>query len=104
MIGKDLVTIVPEIQQIINDVPSFNNQEYSKAITKQLLYTYKGESKFAYYTYYKEWDMLIVLSGVSSEFQGASHKAIIVLLSVGLIMLLVAAIVTLLLSKKLQLQ
>ena len=100
LVGKDLTTTVPEAKQMINDVPSFDHQEYGMAMTKQLLYDYKGEEKFAYYTYYKEWDMLIVLSGVTSEFQGASHKAIIVLLAVGLTMLLVASIITLLLSKK----
>jgi len=100
LIGKDLTTIVPESKQLINDVPSFSNQEYSMTVTKQLLYDYKGVNKFAYYTYYKEWDMLIVLSGVTSEFQGASHKAIIVLLGVGLTMLLLSTIITLLLSKK----
>lgn len=101
LIGKDLVAIVPEISQIINDVPSFTHQEYGMSTAKQLLYEYKGENKFSYYTYYKEWDMLIVLSGISSEFQGASQKAILVLLSVGLLMLLITAIVALLLSKKL---
>lgn len=100
LIGKDLTTIVPQTKQIINDVPTFDHQEYSMAVTKQLLYKYKGENKFAYYTYYKEWDMLIVLSGITSEFQGASHKAITVLLGVGLSMLLIATLITFLLSKK----
>jgi methyl-accepting chemotaxis protein len=100
LVGKDLIAIVPEAKQLINDVPSFTHQEYGMAVSKELLYEYKGNHKFAYYTYYKEWDMLIVLSGISSEFEGASNKAIIVLLSVGLSMLLIATIITLLLSKK----
>lgn len=100
LIGKDLITIVPDLKKMIDDVPSFKAQEYGMAATNDISYKYKGEDKFAYYTYYKNWDMIIVLSGVKTDFQGASSKAMTVLAGVGLLMLVIAAALTIIFSKR----
>lgn len=69
-----------------------NNNGYGRAKVKMISYIWEGKEKFAYYTYHKDWDMFIALSGVYDEFIGAQKSALWTLLIFGAVVLFSAAI------------
>lgn len=99
MIGKNL-SEEKFIQEIINNKDEFKNNKYGQALTKLVTYEWEGREKFAYYTYYKEWDMFITLSGYYDEFSNVQKKSMTTLLTVGMIILLLAAIIIFFFAKK----
>jgi methyl-accepting chemotaxis protein len=74
-------------------------QEYGMAKVLKVNYVNNGADKFAYYTYYEPWDMIIALSGFTSEFQEAKDIALQVTVFVGIVILLIASVITYFLSK-----
>lgn len=89
-----------QIKEMVDNISNFTMQEYGMSQVKQVLYTQDGKSKFAYYTYYKPWDMVIALSGNTAEFQGAKVKAMQVLFEVGIITLILSILIVSLVVKK----
>jgi methyl-accepting chemotaxis protein len=100
MIGNNLVSAVPELKVMLDNIPTFSHQQYGHATTKKVNYTYNGKQKFAYYTYYKPWDMVVALSGNYEDFSATKNKAMQVLFLVGGLALLAASFITLLMAKK----
>jgi methyl-accepting chemotaxis protein len=99
-IGKSYTTMSADLKPILDNLHKFGHQSYGHAAVEVVKYNFHGTDKFAYYTYYEPWDMVIVLSGADAEFQGASQKALFVLISVGLLMLIIASVMTVLLTRK----
>jgi methyl-accepting chemotaxis protein len=100
MINKNLPEVVPELKELVTKVSTFKLQEYGHATTLKVDYIYKGTSKFAYYTYYQPWDMIISLSGNYNEFTNAKDKAMLVLFGVGAAVLLLALVLTYILARR----
>lgn len=98
--GKNYTAMSADLKPIFDNLQKFSHQSYGHAAVDVVRYNLHGTDKFAYYTYYEPWDMVIVLSGVDVEFQGASQKALFVLISVGLLMLIVASAMTIILTRK----
>lgn len=99
LIGKDL-TKEADIGKMLSTPQEFSHQAYGHAKSKMLTYEYQGQQKFAYYTYYKDWDMYIALSGNIDEFVGAQKKATVVLIGVGAAILLLASILVYSMAKR----
>lgn len=97
-IGDDF-TKYEFINEMIKNKNEFSDNKYGVAKTKIVKYEWEGESKFAYYTYYKEWDMFIALSGNYSDFNHASQKALFVLFGVGGLIILISSVVVFLISR-----
>lgn len=88
-----------QIKEMVANISKFDMQKYGMAQVLRVNYVIGGERKFAYYTYYKPWDMIIVLSGYPAEFQGAKNIALQITVFVGAIILLIASALTFLLAK-----
>lgn len=88
-----------QIKEMVANVSKFSTQEYGMAKVLKIDYVHNGEKKFAYYTYYKPWDMIIALSGYTAEFQGAKNRALQITVYVGILILIIASIITYFVSK-----
>jgi len=62
------------VDEMIKNKGEFANNKYGMAETKVVKYDWEGEDKFAYYTYYEEWDMFIALGVEYDDFNQASQK------------------------------
>ena len=99
LIGTDAnqYDFVKEIEKNKNE---FLNQQYGKSMVMEVKYNWQGKDKFAYYTYYAKWDMYIVLSGNVEDFNATQKKAMIVVFGVGSIILILASILTFIVSRR----
>lgn len=88
-----------QIKEMVSNVSKFDMQKYGMAKVLKVNYVHNGENKFAYYTYYKPWDMVIALSGYTAEFQGAKTRALEITVFVGIFILITASVITYFLSK-----
>lgn len=89
------------IQDMIDHKEVFaKHQHYGHAKTELVTYQWEGTDKFGYYTYYKDWDLFVILSGNTEEFTAAQDNAVLVLVGVGSLILLLAAVVGYIVSKK----
>jgi methyl-accepting chemotaxis protein len=88
-----------QFKEMVANVSKFNMQEFGMAQVLRVNYVHNGDPMFAYYTYYKPWDMIVVLSGYTAEFQGAKNLALRITVFVGVIILILASILTFLLAK-----
>lgn len=100
LIASNLISKVPELQGMIDNVASFTQQKYGQSLVKRISYNFNETEKFSYYTYYQPWDMIIALSGNYNEFTQAKDKAMTVLLTVGIITLLASSILIYVIAKK----
>lgn len=99
LVGKNIMT-EDYISEMINNKSEFNHQEYSHANVKLSQYKSDNLERFAYYTYYKEWDMFIVLDGLYGDFNSAQKKAMQVLFTVGTLILIISSLIVLYFSKR----
>lgn len=74
IVGTD-ASQFPFTTEMFNNKNTFTTQTYGKTDVKKVLYEWKGKKKFAYYTYYANWDIVISLSGNFDEFDGAERAA-----------------------------
>lgn len=93
LVGTNLISKIPELQEMIDNVSGFTQQKYGQTLTKRVSYIYNRTEKFSYYTYYEPWDMVIALSGNYNEFTQAKDRAMSALLTIGIITLLASSAV-----------
>ena len=86
IIGTD-ASQYPFTTEMFKNRTSFATQAFSKTDVKKVVYEWKGKKKFAYYTYYKNWDIVIALSGNYDEFDGAERAATRTIYLIGLIVM-----------------
>lgn len=90
-----------QIKEMTANISKFEKQEYGMAQVLKINYVHNGDKQFAYYTYYRPWDMIIILSGYTNEFQEAKNVALRITVLVGIVVLIAASILVFLLANKL---
>ncbi|MDP4145235.1 MAG: methyl-accepting chemotaxis protein [Bacillota bacterium] len=98
-VGKSLMS-ESQIKEMVSNISTFTTQDYGMSKVKVVYYTHNGKQKFAYYTYYQKWDMIIALSGNLEDFTGAKDKAMLVLFGVGGLVLVIGSVLTLIISRR----